>query len=81
MNGQLRTWAAIFTLLLALLAAYIKFDREVQAKPDEERVARLIDARVNAFSATFAEILRRLERIERQLDNLADRRENEYKNR
>lgn len=71
-NYTFHTWIAIVTLLLALLASYIKFDREVQAKPSEEHVARMLESRVNTFSATFAEILRRLERIERQQDQMME---------
>lgn len=63
---------AALSILAGGVAWWVRFDREVQARLTRDQVEHvvtyMVDDRVNAFSSTFAEILRRLERIERQSD-------------
>lgn len=60
------------TIVGTVIGVYTSLDRYAREKPSEERVAQIIEWKLNGFSGAIAEILRRLERIERQQDAVVE---------
>lgn len=72
---RLRTFITVLTFLGVLASGWMSLDRAVQARLTREDAEHVIDMKIGGMSSTLAEILRRLERIERKQDDEIAQRE------
>lgn len=69
-NKQIAQLASAFVaLMIAILSSYLALTRQVEARPDRTEVRQMIEDKT---SDKYAEIIRRQEHMDKQVDKLAD---------